>query len=584
MRRAAACAALCALACMLGSSQDAAVASVQAWGFNESAQLGSGSSSLNGCRCVETPVNVIGLTAPTQIAAGLEHTLALQTNGTVMAWGGNEQGQLGDGTTSPRSTPKQVPGLASAVAVAAGGQFSLALLENGTVLAWGNNGQGELGNGTTTGPGCGGTCKATPAPVPGLTNVIAISAAGGNGLALLANGTVMTWGADDSGQTGDGTGSMEGCKCIDAPRPVPGVSGAMAISAGAFGGIALLADGSVQAWGANGNGQLGTGVVTAPMIGSCACLGASKATAPAAGALAAGSFDGLALAPNGEVLAWGSNFFGQLGNGSVSTTPACDCIPTPAPATGVNGAQAIASGERHSLALLANGEVDAWGSNFQGALGNGKTEESNPKPTPVLGVAGATAVFAGVQNSFALVGPTRPLKISFTGAGSAHGAVGGAGVLCRATCTVQVPLGQVKILRAEGSGSGRFAGFTETCQGTAPCSVAMNVLHDVTATFGAPTGTRISKAKINGRAGSALFTFTAPAIGAVTGFQCALVRPVRGGHKTKKRKPRQPHFASCKAPVRYRHLPPGHYTFEVRALDIVGADPHPAKKTFVLAR
>ena len=106
----------------------------------------------------------------------------------------------------------------------------------------------------------------------------------------------------------------------------------------------------------------------------------------------------------------------------------------------------------------------------------------------------------------------------------------------------------------------------------------MSKARNVTATFGRPKGTRITKAKIKKnkkkKVGTATFRFTAP--GAITGFECALLKPKHGKHKKKPK----PHFSRCGAPKRYKHLKPGRYTFEVRALDILGADPVPAQTKF----
>jgi alpha-tubulin suppressor-like RCC1 family protein len=578
LRRFGVCAALGLLVGLLGASDPAAGATVQGWGMNNSGQVGNGTVSINLCRCIEAPASVVRLGDATQIAGGSQHTLALQSDGTVMAWGDNERGQLGDGTTNPSTAPAAVPGLADVVALAAGRQFSLALLSNGTVVAWGDNLHGQLGSGGAGGPGCAGGCNPAPAPIPGLSNVIAISAAGSNSLALLADGTVVAWGNDDGGQTGAGTGTTAGCRCIAAPRPVSGVSGAMAISAGAFGGLALFARGQVLAWGANNDGQLGTGAITTPAIGSCACLGPSAPGVPATSALAAGEAHSLDLEPNGSVRAWGSNFFGQLGTGAASTGGGCNCIPTPTLVPGATGIRVLAAGERHTLALHTNGAVDAWGSGINGQLGNGKVEAANPNPAPVPGLTGVSAVYAGTSTSFALLGPTRPLTIAFAGADAARGAIGGAGALCRAACSAEFPAGQVAILRAEGLDNARFAGFTGACRGLEPCSVTMNVSHELTATFGAPKGTKIVNSRVVRRAGKAQFGFSTP--GAVTGFECSLARPRKAKRKGKAAKPR---FSRCKSPVRYRKLRAGRYTFKVRARNIVGVEARPATKKFTVA-
>src|SRR4029450_8101707 len=99
-------------------------------------------------------------------------------------------------------------------------------------------------------------CSKVPVQVPGLSDVVAIAADYYYSLALLANGTVMAWGYDYSGQIGDGVGVQSGCECIEHPVLVPGVSGAMAISTGEGHAMALLGDGTVRVWGENHEGQV----------------------------------------------------------------------------------------------------------------------------------------------------------------------------------------------------------------------------------------------------------------------------------------------------------------------------------------
>ena len=192
--------------------------------------------------CSKTPVAVSGLSSVTAIAAGYLHNLALLQNGHVYAWGDGVDGELGDGTSSgpnicdntPCSTkPVAVTGLSSAMAIAAGANHSLALLKDGTVMAWGDNGGGELGDGTTTGPDTcseGNPCSTTPTTVTTVTgsplrNVTAIAAGAGFSLALLSNGQVYAWGYNAEGQLGQGAISTAGCKCVPAALRVPGLSG-----------------------------------------------------------------------------------------------------------------------------------------------------------------------------------------------------------------------------------------------------------------------------------------------------------------------------------------------------------------------
>jgi hypothetical protein len=223
-------------------------------------------------------------------------------------------------------------------------------------------------------------------------------------------------------------------------------------------------------------------------------------------------------------------------------------------------------------------------------VGDG-TEALRNAPVPVGGVAGANEVSTGDRTSFALIGPSRTLTVSLAGAGT--GAVGGPdGILCpAASCAGRFPDSQVEILRAEPAPGTGFAGFTGACTGTGTCQVRMDTDMAVTATFGPPKGSGITRAKIKQgkrpRRGAkrkprptakATFSFTAP--GAVTGYQCMLVRP-----KPKKaRKRAQQRFSSCSSPKRYKKLRKGRYVFKVRAENILGVDAQPAVRKFKVRR
>ena len=159
---------LCALA--LSPAAHASGGTVLGYGNNQFGQVGNGTFSETGCKCVQTPTLVAGLTGVTQVAAAENHTLALLADGSVRAWGYDVFGQLGDGGLTNQPSPVPVAGLGGAIAVAAGWSHSLALLGNGTVVAWGLNNRGQLGRGTTSGPeDCkGAPCSKVPLPVPGL--------------------------------------------------------------------------------------------------------------------------------------------------------------------------------------------------------------------------------------------------------------------------------------------------------------------------------------------------------------------------------------------------------------------------------
>ncbi|MDH4163772.1 MAG: FG-GAP-like repeat-containing protein [Nitrospirota bacterium] len=217
---------------------------VYTWGSNDSGQLGD--STLNDS---STPVLLKGLGFAT-IAAGYYHSVAIggmiQADETVWAWGSNGVGQLGDGSNIGKTTPVQVTGLTgTVVAVAAGAEHTVAVKSDGTVWAWGGNYYGQLGDGGTIN-------SSRPVQVSGLNNVVAIAAGGYHTVALKVDGTVWAWGRNYYGQLGDGT-------LVDrfTPVQVNDLSDVTAIAGGFDHTVARKTDGTVWAWGRNDFGQLG---------------------------------------------------------------------------------------------------------------------------------------------------------------------------------------------------------------------------------------------------------------------------------------------------------------------------------------
>jgi alpha-tubulin suppressor-like RCC1 family protein len=572
-----------ALFCLVLAAPAHGAGTAVGWGDNSYGQLTGPESSAS------PAVPATGLSEAAQIAAGGYHSLAVIIDGTVRAWGVNYEGELGIGNdTGPETCSSiytcstkvlTVPGLSGAVAVAAGGGQSLALLANGTVMAWGENSSGQLGIGNSSGPEiCHlNPCSTKPLLVPGLSNVVAIAAGDGQSLALLADGTVMVWGADDEGQDGSGEAASNSCKCLDHPVQVPGVSNAVAIAAGENGGSALLGDGTVMDWGENYYGELGNGTVTEGMI--CNCLGPVAVTGLAgARAISVGDYHRLAALGAGGARGWGENYFGELGTGTTTRT-GCECFTAATPVSGVASTQAVEADDSFSLALLADGTVWSWGYGTDGQLGDGGATSERASPAPVPGVAGASEISSGENDGLALIGPSQTLNVTFAGAGS--GTVGADGIVCPASnCSARYPQGQVEILRASQT-SGGFAGFSGPCTGTGVCQVAMTADQTVTATFGVPKGTAITRALIKSKKRRATFAFSAP--GAITGYQCKLKRRQPKRRKSGK-KPPPAKFSSCPNPRKYKNLKPGRYTFKVRAFDILGADANSAVKKFTIRK
>jgi alpha-tubulin suppressor-like RCC1 family protein len=220
---------------------------VWAVGYNASGQLGDGTTMQR-----TTPVQVQGMTSVQAIAAGDEYSLFLKTDGTVWAVGYNRQGQLGDGTQTNRSLPVQVQGLTGvrAIAAATAGEHSLFLKGDGTVWAVGDNQVGQLGDGTTT-------SRTSPVQVQGITGIQAIAAGNAHSLFSKSDGTAWAAGYNTDGELGDGTTTIR-----TTPVQVLGLTDVQAVSAGEYHSLFLKADGTVWAVGANTIGELGDGTTT----------------------------------------------------------------------------------------------------------------------------------------------------------------------------------------------------------------------------------------------------------------------------------------------------------------------------------
>ena len=317
------------------------------------------------------------------VAGGATHSLVLKTDGTVWSFGANASGQLGDGTTTPRTTPVQVAGLTGAIAIAAGSAHSVALKSDGTVVAWGMNSYGQLGDGSTT-------QRNLPTPVPGLTGVTAIAAGGNHTLALKSDGSVVAWGYNMSGQIGDGT-SGAGTNRTSPVAVSVLTSGVVAIAGGANHSLAAKSDGSVYGWGNNSGGQIGDGTTTARSVPT------QVPDLAGVTAVAAGGSHSLARKSDGSAVGWGLNNFGQLGDGT-TTSPRLG----PVSVTGVSSVTAVRAGQNHSYAMKSDLTVWSWGNASSGQLGDGTTTPPKSTPVQVTGLPDVTAIGAGDNHGLAL--------------------------------------------------------------------------------------------------------------------------------------------------------------------------------------
>jgi len=499
---------------------------VWAWGSNSIGQLGDGTSWAFGTtEDSTTPIQVIGLTGVIAIAAGgrdwyTEHSIALKNDGTVWGWGSNEQGQLGVETTEICSIsfgkeavshmlcstmPVQVSNLTDVTAIAAGWVHTVALKTDGVVWAWGDNTRGQLGvttteicyevyvgpfdcstkpvevrskvtgtfnvsgmiSGLTTGTLIlqnnggddlvitengpftfataledlavydiefltqpdGQSCKtmdinsgringadATDVSVicsKSFTDAAAIAGGGYHSIALKSDGMIWAWGSNSVGQLGVETTELcfYSFTCSTTPVQISGLTDVTAI--GNSGDtmvngqtIALKDNGTVWAWGSNGYGQLGDGTRTDSFTPVQVC--ASGETDPCANFLTdiavivSGGNHTIMLKNNGMIWAWGSNQYGQLG---ATTTETCrynyPCSTTPLQVSGLTDVTSISAGRDHTIAIKNDGTLWAWGLNSSGQLGNG-TRTNSTTPLQVSGLTDVISISAGRNHTLAL--------------------------------------------------------------------------------------------------------------------------------------------------------------------------------------
>ncbi len=280
-----------------GSSHACAVVNdgtVKCWGNNYYGQIGDGITGDE----KHTPVEVSGLKGVIAIAAGVFHSCALISDGSVKCWGVNWSGQLGDGTKIDKAIPAPVPNLTEVTSIIAGYAHTCALISGGNVKCWGGN-SSQLGNGVFGG-------SLAPVDVKDLSEVEKLASSGHHVCALIKDGTVKCWGENGSGQLGNGkTGDS------NIPVSVKGISNAVAIFAGSVQSCAILEGGTIKCWGNNSFGQLDNDLAGFSVMN----LGGGAID------MACGIIHTCAVLKDGSTMCWGFNGSGELGNGTTEYSP-----------------------------------------------------------------------------------------------------------------------------------------------------------------------------------------------------------------------------------------------------------------------
>lgn len=351
---------------------------VKCWGDNFEGQLNnSGEDNPDPFELFDIP----GLAANVaQVSAGFDHGCARMNNGAVRCWGDNTFSRLGDGTSEYRLPAVPATGLSNATQIETGRNFSCALTTGGGVQCWGSNGTGQLGNNDPW-------FRLTPTAVPGLQSGITSIAVGDrHSCALSQTGTLRCWGANDDGQLG--TGDFQRATI---PANVTGLAGSVAsIGAGRAHTCAVTTAGAAQCWGDNERGQLGDGSMTT-RPGPTAVQGLSSGVAQIDG----GDAHTCATTTSGAARCWGWNIDSQLGDASLMNQPAPVAV-----ANRDSGVAEVEAGGVFSCALETAGTVSCWGSNSSGQLGNG-TRDQAFAPEPVSIPFGSTAAGLGLGREHA---------------------------------------------------------------------------------------------------------------------------------------------------------------------------------------
>lgn len=349
-------------------------------GRNNNGQLGDSSSTNR-----STPVQVGSATDWSAISAGDYHSLVLKTNNTLWSFGLNISGQLGDGTTTQRSSPMQIGSLSNWSKISGGANHSLAIKTDGTLWAWGSNTQGQLGNSSHT-------PTSSPIQITTDTTWSKIAAGGRHSLAIKSNGTLWAWGSNEMGQLGlvistpIQSGNFTWSMIANRKDPT-----GTTLDIG--GGVGIRSDGTLWAWGYNGNYQIGDG--TNVPKESPVQIGTETDWAY----ITVGPFTSYAIKTTGTLWSCGENSTGELGLGDRVTKSTFVQVGA------LSDWSKVAAGDAHVLAVKTDGTLWSWGGSAgvsAGVLGSGGVGAKRSSPVHVGSAVNWSNVAAGGQNSYAL--------------------------------------------------------------------------------------------------------------------------------------------------------------------------------------
>jgi alpha-tubulin suppressor-like RCC1 family protein len=323
------------------------------WGGNDRGQLGDGSTTRR-----ESAVRIATPEPLAVLAAGVSHTCAVSARGTAFCWGSNGSGQLGDGSRTTRTRAVRVSTSERFAGIAVGASHTCGLAAGGALYCWGDNTHGQLGDGSRT-------SRAEPVRAGGNREFRRVVLGWTHTCGIGTDGVTYCWGRNDAGQLGDGSTTSR-----TAPTAIAGGHRFAALAAGSSHTCGIRGDGALLCWGQNSHGQLGTGA------DGGSAVPAQVQTGDQFSAITAGGVHSCALTRDGAAFCWGRNIYGQLGDGTQE-----DRRRPVAVAGGLRFSSLEANGA-HSCGSVSGSGWYCWGYNVEGQLGDG-SRANQVRPAPV---------------------------------------------------------------------------------------------------------------------------------------------------------------------------------------------------------
>ena len=349
-----------------------------------------GQLGLNDTAYRSSPVQIGALTGWTTIAVGNNAGAAIKTDGTLWAWGFNSTGQLGISNVVDRSSPVQVGALTTWQKVAYGNYFAAAIKTDGTLWAWGSGG-GQLGLGD-------GINRSSPTQVGLLTNWAQITTGRNFCAAVKTDGTLWTWGLGAQGASRGGMLGLGNTTSYSSPKQVGALTGWLNVAAGGNHCIATKTDGTLWAWGSNGYGQVGDGGgYVSPGNYSNRSSPVQIGSLTTWSKISAGYAHSLAIKTDGTLWVWGGGSNGTLGLNATNNRS------SPVQVGALTNWLQASGGFDHCAAVKTDGTLWTWGRNNNGELGqNNTTDRSSPVQVGALTTWAKVARGQGADSVIAL--------------------------------------------------------------------------------------------------------------------------------------------------------------------------------------